>query len=647
MTSPNDPEPPTPEPTPTVDPRWWRDVVAAEHPKNLPLLSLHLKAAAGSASSQKERDVLQLLADVTSAELVPDNWNDPYRPMMVIQGRRSAVPADLDQADLQLLDTVAELMDRDSDEPELRARINDVVWTYGVRSEAGQRLTDAIDAYSQIALGPESWFQDGREEWHRGLELTLRTRPPGHEQRQQIAQALQRRLSDATFHDGYFGVQLSTTIRKYKLVLKTDAGGVGDLSVREAANAASVGDLDLQRAWDEEATAWLAIANRRDDAFAAQARIGRSFADSAADARQGPSGRSMSAAHFVEQAIKVYTALPRAYRREHGLDDEITKLRQLLQADRDHILANMATLTSDPIDITSLVQGARAKVTGLGSLEALIALGDLHTWMPYQTAIEQAEETLADYPLSQLFGNETFSASGQKVAVMAGTVSTSPTSDTDAPHPNVWATAVRDRAHLSNMIVSARIIPALEVVTNQHRYNFENLYDLCRNNPWIPARHELRWARGLLHGLNHDFSSAACILVPEIEHLVRTMLKQNGVHTLHTAEDGTEIEKGLAALLDDDRCGEVLGPDLNFELRALLVDKAGPNLRNTLAHGLADDVDLLSEPPVYAWWLALRIATLPYACSQDAGSATETAAPQGAPSWTEGGFSASDDAADT
>lgn len=195
--------------------------------------------------------------------------------------------------------------------------------------------------------------------------------------------------------------------------------------------------------------------------------------------------------------------------------------------------------------------------------------------------------------------------------------------------------------------MTARILPALEVVTNQHRYTLEQLYDLCRNNPWIPARHELNWARGLLHGLNHDFASAASTLVPEIEHLVRTTLKQNGVHTLHTANDTTETEKGLATLLEDGTCSEVLGPDLTFELQALLVDKAGPNLRNTLAHGLADDGDLLSKPVAYAWWLALHLATLPYTGSQEDGSTMENADSQAAASPTTDGPSADDDVLDT
>jgi hypothetical protein len=275
----------------------------------------------------------------------------------------------------------------------------------------------------------------------------------------------------------------------------------------------------------------------------------------------------------------------------------------------------MVRSKSDPIDISELVETARRKVSDLEKIEALVALGSVHTWMPYDAAIQQAESSMASHPLLSLFGNETFSGTGQKVASRPGTspAAVGRNDGETANEPAVWATAVRDRTAQFGLVVSARILPALEVVTTQHRYPIELLYDVCRNSPLVPHGHELIWAHGLLHGLNNDFASAACILVPQIEHLVRTHLKQSGVHTLVTDDNGVETEKGLASLLEDPKTAEVLGQDLVFELQALLTQQEGTNLRNTIAHGLAADHDLFSEPSVYAWWLALRLATLPFA----------------------------------
>ena len=59
----------------------------------------------------------------------------------------------------------------------------------------------------------------------------------------------------------------------------------------------------LQRGWEEEATAWYAMADRKSDAYAAQVRIAHSFAAEAQARRDGGGGQAMAAAHFVEMAL--------------------------------------------------------------------------------------------------------------------------------------------------------------------------------------------------------------------------------------------------------------------------------------------------------------------------------------------------------
>ena len=164
-------------------------------------------------------------------------------------------------------------------------------------------------------------------------------------------------------------------------------------------------------------------------------------------------------------------------------------------------------------------------------------------------------------------------------------------------------------------------LAALELIRLQHQFSAALLFDLCRHSPFIPSGREWTWARGLLHGLDGDFVSAVCVLVPQIEHVVRIQLKQAGAHTLVTDERGVETEKGLSALLDDQKSIEVLGVDLCFELKALFTASQGPNLRNVIAHGLASDGHLMSHAAVYAWWLAVRMAVFSWATKQDFGNA--------------------------
>ena len=50
---------------------------------------------------------------------------------------------------------------------------------------------------------------------------------------------------------------------------------------------------------------------------------------------------------------------------------------------------------------------------------------------------------------------------------------------------------------------------------------------------------------------------------------------------------------------------QFFGKDLYFELKTLLVDRSGPNLRNRVAHGLMEKDDFYSEPAIYLWWMCL------------------------------------------
>ena len=83
--------------------------------------------------------------------------------------------------------------------------------------------------------------------------------------------------STETSADGFFGVELSATIRNYGLAGRSDET-LAQLCVGRAGDANDAGNLTLQRGWEEEATAWYAMADRRSDAYAAQVRIAHSFA---------------------------------------------------------------------------------------------------------------------------------------------------------------------------------------------------------------------------------------------------------------------------------------------------------------------------------------------------------------------------------
>ena len=87
-------------------------------------------------------------------------------------------------------------------------------------------------------------------------------------------------------------------------------------------------------------------------------------------------------------------------------------------------------------------------------------------------------------------------------------------------------------------------------------------------------------------------------------------MKSVGGTTTTLDREGIEQEIGLSSLIEVPQAAEVLGDELAFEIRALFCSAFGPNLRNSVAHGLVTDQSVRSVYALYAWWLSLRIVWL-------------------------------------
>ena len=75
------------------------------------------------------------------------------------------------------------------------------------------------------------------------------------------------------------------------------------------------------------------------------------------------------------------------------------------------------------------------------------------------------------------------------------------------------------------------------------------------------------------------------VLIPQLEDVLRGTLRRLGGSTT-SIHGGVTREIDLDQVLSADELGELLGEDMIFYLRYLLVEQLGMNLRNSVAHGL-------------------------------------------------------------
>lgn len=604
----------------TVDASWWEEVTlssdAAEfEPAEVLHDSLQALAEAAEleegASSLRTR-TLRVMARATSAMLDPDSWDEPFTPAVEWSGKRTVIPSDLEQSELTLLADVLPLV-----EPAvLKARIADVVWTYG-RPRDPSTAVVATEAYLAVPMDWDAWARTGRDGCRRATQLARHQGKAGAAALKTIATKLLEFLSTGE-GPAFLESQVSQVLRSTGQVT---AGQATELGRRLAARAAEMSAAHpSERALLREASAWLHRANMDEEALSCQVRIADSYSAEAEARVLGERG-ALVATGRLEQSLAVLRSLPRKYRDAHGLDEVLAERQRRLRELRQYSLEEMTPVGHSTVDVQEWVTRAREHVSGRDRPVALFALARIAPLFDVAEQTEDVRSHLAD-SLLRLMSRSTLSSDARKVADRVSDVGEAPSEQ------EVVEELVRRNTHRIGLVVQALIVPATESLTAEHRFDMAFVEGVCRESPTVPIRQVHQWARGLWHGLNGDFPSAVCMLVPQVEQMLRMHLKDHGVHTLFIGDRGVETEKALGALLDTEEATTILGPNLVFELRAVLLEQVGPNLRNELAHGLLTDGTIWSAPSVYVWWLCLRMVLAPLALDESVvGTQDDSAAP--------------------
>ena len=121
----------------------------------------------------------------------------------------------------------------------------------------------------------------------------------------------------------------------------------------------------------------------------------------------------------------------------------------------------------------------------------------------------------------------------------------------------------------------------------------------------MPPGRERIFSQGLYAGFGQDFLTAVHLLVPQIENSLRHLMKTRDIITTKLDHSGIQRQIDLNELVVDPRLSGIVSEDILFQLRCVLTDNRGPNLRNQLAHGMLDDGAFFSVDGVYVWWLIL------------------------------------------
>lgn len=580
----------------------WRAAIEERERDGYSSMWTQLSNAARSASEAEEfakARALWVLADACSMMLKPESPAEPFKPMYILEGRRSAVADDFTDEELEFMGAVVE----DVDDPLLVARLADLLW---LRRQP-RRVEDAriaIDAYRRVALDHDTWVRDGRECWGRALALCRLLRGGAEDRALGIRDDLHAAYQKSSVADGYFAIWISRMMREYGLC-GDHATEIAEKLTELGEAFGEKGELHRSRDYYVEAAQWYSVAGEEELECESIVAVAESWVKEARARTSGDSPSYMVGASFLESAIQTYRRIPRPLREQHNVGEKIDEIHREMNGYGELSLGEMGTIKSPPIDLTEMIRSAREAVKGKQTTEALLAFSNVSDTVGYERDRESAEEMIREHPLQGLFAATHMSSDGRVVAKTPGAGLGA--EDSDEHQAAVWLQMVRQYTMGLSLSVQGRIWPAREVLLAEHRFREIDLISLARQSPIIPTDREELVGKGLFYGLEGDFAAAIHLLVPQIEHLVRVHLKAGGHKTTTLNQEGVEQEKGLSSLMDGEVPETIFGANLAFEIRALFCDPLGPNLRNETAHGLVSDGASQSIYAVYAWWFAFRL----------------------------------------
>ncbi len=549
--------------------------------------------------------VYRLLAAVASFHPNYDAAGNPYGPMRVdTDGTRSLMAEDLTKDDLAALHGIA----GEIAEPEFRARVADVVWECGRDFKAAHAAVRAFHDAAQQHKTDDLW-PPYAERMERAVDLAARLG---------FGQPLHLEML------GYIETAIAEYEKKPKSELlphrlmdiafehqTTKATEYAALAARLAGDMAAAGNWHAAERYWQQAARWHRRLKNEGESKRCLLAAAECFVSIGEGFLTGPQASAGGASHWFSRAVAALRQIQAEPKRIAAVH------RRLLELQRQ-ALGEMGAMDIKLEEIPGFLdaekqtqEAAAAHVRGHPTWEAIGRLA--HITKPTDAAALRAQlkEQSKEFIWDKIVGTSKLDASG-KVADIR------PATGFGAEEDGPMRQKMCEQAAQTHWPIQVgwKIEPARRVIIREHALRVGDLGFLVEHNPLIPPGHEMIILRGLQAGFFGDWLVAMHLLVPQVEGMVRQVLQQNGVITSNLAADLTQEEKDLNQLLWMPEAEQAFGPDILFDLRAILIERFGHNLRNESAHAMIAAPRFYQAASVYFWWLMLWLCWRGYRFGQ-------------------------------
>lgn len=542
--------------------------------------------------------VFGLLSGLLTMHMQPGNDAEPFRPMWEMGGTRSMKPSDVHGEQSAILAGVALQIPHAM----LRARLGDVAF-HNDRKH-GRAARAAMDAYCEVAQRHvageiddefpdlDRSLQVALEAMLRAVALMSRTQRTG-----KVAEIIQQTFdfcyAAAVDRADRFGfVEFSDFGLDYRLI---DAGVVARTAEDLVTSAPADTYVEkLRRLWALAARCHVVLED--EDAVM---RCRMQGAEATLRMRDD-CGQSSAKASWTMSAIGEMRHIKGSTDRIRVLRDE---LRQLQGAAQDEVTAYKWSMDVSDVRASTMDRFEDASLS-----EALTLLVEMGAPPSVAETRELVLDLAKKHPLGNMFSSVHVDAQGREIARISGL-------SLDEEPDDDWYKA-KTVEHMKFVLVehvNGRIEPGRRTLLNRFAIAERHVAPIVVNSHFVPSERMEIMAIGFMRMIQGDYLAACHLLFPQLENILRHILVTHGEDPSKIHPDLLQGDRALGALLDVDRprLVAILGEDTVHLIDIIFSFRAGPSLRNELAHGKLPWGAFFSPFTIYGCWFILWLVVLP------------------------------------
>lgn len=536
-------------------------------------------------SNTDSKNSLTLLSNILSMRLNLGNRNDPFVSSISYNGYRSFSPNDFTEEDMVYLSNLVTSISQ----PLLKAIIADVLWTYSF-SKNLDFLDIAINSYISLNTIENQFSKDIYDFWHRAAILATSSR--NSDLIEQVRAKLISEFEIAKPYWDFHRIALSQIILESKLD-KSLFDFLANKLLEEGKQSKKFEFNVLEQSLSLSAKIYK-VSKNLDKQFEAVNELANLMES------HGDELNSISSNFFYKQALQTYRSIPNQYREKYSIEDSLARIQQKISNSGIQVIDSLELVSVGNINIESLTKQSESHVKGKDNLVLALLYFSGITKVNFEEIIKTNTHLLNTTLIGTLFPMSTISQDGRTIANIE-------IMNDENKDEVIFKHSIRNFLNHIQLVVQACILPAIEQIQSEFTISREFLLDFCKASNIVPEGREILISEALYAGFEHNFRTSVYLLAPQMENIIRILLKNKGIVTTRTDKEGIEHEVGLSTLVDSDGARGILGDDLWFELQAVFTSSLGPNLRNEVGHGLLDDNHSNSMASVYAWWMLLRL----------------------------------------